>query len=125
MARLTTLKPRVQTLNTQRVATLEAKAGTTERVRGRAWMATRQRVAVAQQFKCRRCGCVWLPWRDQVDHRTPLEQGGSNDDANLQTPVRRVPQGRDSERGACKKPRRNNQRDWSLIGAQNCANVAK
>jgi 5-methylcytosine-specific restriction endonuclease McrA len=83
MARLTTLKPRVQTLNTQRVATLEAKAGTTERVRGRAWMATRQRVAVAQQFKCRRCGCVWLPWRDQVDHRTPLEQGGSNDEGNL------------------------------------------
>lgn len=83
MGRLTTLKPRMQTLSTQRVATLEAKAGTTERIRGRAWMTTRQRIAVAQLFKCQRCGCVWLPWRDQVDHRTPLEQGGSNDDGNL------------------------------------------
>jgi hypothetical protein len=59
MPRQTTLKPRVQTLSTQRVATLEAKAGTTKRIRGRAWMTTRQRVAVAQQFKCQR-------WRMRV-----------------------------------------------------------
>jgi 5-methylcytosine-specific restriction protein A len=24
-----------------------------------------------------------LPWRDQVDHDVPLEQGGSNEDENL------------------------------------------
>lgn len=81
--KLTTLKPRVQAANTNRVPMLEAKAGTTQRVRGRKWVATRQRVAVDQQFKCQGCGCVWLPWRDQVDHRVPLEQGGSNDDDNL------------------------------------------
>ncbi|WP_394365183.1 HNH endonuclease signature motif containing protein [Paraburkholderia kirstenboschensis] len=34
-------------------------------------------------FKCQGCGCVWLPWRDQVDHHVPIEQGGSNDDSNL------------------------------------------
>jgi 5-methylcytosine-specific restriction endonuclease McrA len=80
---LTTLKPRVQAANTNRVPILEAKAGTTERVRGGKWVKTRQRIAVAQQFKCQGCGCVWLPWRDQVDHHVPLEQGGSNDDSNL------------------------------------------
>ncbi|ASW00036.1 HNH endonuclease signature motif containing protein [Paraburkholderia aromaticivorans] len=46
-------------------------------------MKTRQRIAVEQHIKCKRCGCVWLPWRDQVDHDVPLEQGGSNDDENL------------------------------------------
>jgi 5-methylcytosine-specific restriction protein A len=81
--KLSTLKPRIPAANTNRVATLEAKAGTTPRIRGRKWVETRQRVAVDQQFKCQRCGCVWLPWRDQVDHDVPLEQGGSNDDDNL------------------------------------------
>jgi 5-methylcytosine-specific restriction protein A len=81
--KLSTLKPRIQAANTNRVATLEAKAGATPRIRGRKWVETRQRVAVDQQFKCQRCGRVWLPWRDQVDHDVPLEQGGSNDDDNL------------------------------------------
>ena len=80
---LSTLKLRLPTANTNRLPVLEAKAGTTQRVRGRQWVETRQRVALDQQFKCQRCGCVWLPWRDQVDHRVPLEQGGSNADANL------------------------------------------
>lgn len=81
--KLATLKPRVQVANTNRIPTLEAKAGTTERIRGRRWVETRKRVALAQEFRCQRCGCVWLPWRDQVDHDVPLEQGGSNDDSNL------------------------------------------
>ncbi|MFT0167496.1 HNH endonuclease [Paraburkholderia mimosarum] len=83
MSRLTTLKPRLETLKTARVQTLETKVGATPRIRGRRWMETRKRVALDQQFTCRRCGLVWLPWRDQVDHRVPLEQGGSNDDDNL------------------------------------------
>ncbi len=81
--KLTTLKPRVPAANTNRVPILEAKAGTTPRIRGRKWVETRQRIAVTQQFKCQGCGRVWLPWRDQVDHDVPLEQGGSNDDRNL------------------------------------------
>lgn len=81
--KLTTLKLRVQVANTSRIPTLEAKAGTTERIRGSRWVKARQRIAVAQQFKCQRCGRMWLPWRDQVDHDVPLEQGGSNDDSNL------------------------------------------
>jgi 5-methylcytosine-specific restriction protein A len=62
---------------------LEAKAGTTERIRGRAWMATRQRVALAHGYRCAGCGCVWVPSRDQIDHTIPLEQGGGNEDSNL------------------------------------------
>ncbi|HIC7213966.1 HNH endonuclease [Burkholderia stabilis] len=81
--KLTTLKPRVQALTATRVPMLEAKAGTTPRIRGSRWVKTRRRIAVAQQFKCQRCGCVWMPWRDQVDHDVPLEQGGSNEDDNL------------------------------------------
>jgi 5-methylcytosine-specific restriction endonuclease McrA len=81
--RLTTLKPRVQSLTPNRIPVLEAKAGTTERLRGRAWMATRQRVALTHGYRCAGCGCVWTPSRDQIDHTVPLEQGGSNDDSNL------------------------------------------
>lgn len=47
-------------------------------------MATRERVALAQGYRCAHCGRVWVPSRDQVDHRVGLEQGGSNDDSNLQ-----------------------------------------
>lgn len=81
--KLSTLKPRLPAANTNRFATLEAKAGTTPRIRGSKWVKTRKRIAVEQQFRCQDCGCVWLPWRDQVDHDVPLEQGGSNDDGNL------------------------------------------
>ncbi|KOR22809.1 HNH endonuclease [Burkholderia cenocepacia] len=83
-ARLSTLKARVGTLKESRVSTLETKASATPRIRGRRWVETRKRIAVEQQFVCRGCGCTWLPWRDEVDHEVPLEQGGSNDDSNLQ-----------------------------------------
>lgn len=83
MTRLTTLKPRLAALTQTRVKVLEAKAGTTPRVRGRTWMETRQRVALAHGYLCVDCGRVWRSDKDQIDHDIPLEQGGSNDDANL------------------------------------------
>lgn len=46
-------------------------------------MKIRERVALAHGFACVDCGRTWLPSRDQIDHDTPLEQGGSNEDANL------------------------------------------
>lgn len=61
---------------------LEAKAGTTSHIRGSRWVKTRKRIAPDQQFRCERCGGVWLPWRDHVDLDVPFEQGGSNDDSN-------------------------------------------
>lgn len=84
VTRLTTLKPRLQTLSTNRIRTLEAKAGTTERIRGRTWLAIRDQVALEHGYRCACCGFVWSPERDEIDHRIPLEQGGSNDRSNLQ-----------------------------------------
>lgn len=81
---LTTLKPKLATLDTRQVKTLDTKAGATEMERGRAWMAKRQRVALAHGYRCQGCNRVWLPHRDQIDHRIPREQGGSNDESNLQ-----------------------------------------
>ncbi len=80
---LTTLKPRLQTAQLSRAPMLQAKAGTTERIRGRAWMATRERIALAHGYRCAGCGCVWVASRDHIDHTVSLEQGGSNDDSNL------------------------------------------
>lgn len=80
---LATLKPRLKNLASNAVPVLNTKAGTTPRIRGRAWMATRERVALAHDYRCVGCGCVWVPGRDQTDHDVPLEQGGSNDDTNL------------------------------------------
>lgn len=81
--KLKTLPLRLQATSTSRIPTLTTKAGSTERERGRAWMEKRRRVALAQGYRCQCCDRVWSPHRDQVDHRTPLEQGGSNEDSNL------------------------------------------
>lgn len=82
--KLQTLKPSLPKLSANRFKTLEAKAGTTERIRGRAWSETRQRIALAHSYRCAHCGLVWRSHIDQIDHAIPLEQGGSNDDSNLQ-----------------------------------------
>jgi 5-methylcytosine-specific restriction endonuclease McrA len=83
MGRLKTLAPRLAASSLSRVKTLDVKAGSTARERGGAWMKKRERVALAHQYRCAGCGCVWVPGRDQIDHRVPLEQGGSNDEGNL------------------------------------------
>ncbi len=83
MAKLQTLKPKLKTLNTNKLRVLEAKAGATPRIRGDTWMATRRRILLRDKFACQSCGIVRMD--NEVDHRIPLEQGGSNDDGNLQT----------------------------------------
>src|ERR1035437_2531723 len=77
---LTTLKPRVQTLG-NRLPTLTAKPGATLRIRGRAWMGIRQAVLVKGLFACVDCGKVSTD--NEIDHDTPLEQGGLNHESNL------------------------------------------
>ena len=84
---LKTLKPRLGTLTTTRAPMLEAKAGATQRMRGSAWMKVRRAVMREGEFTCVDCGHISL--RNQVDHDTPLEQGGSHEMANLK--VRCVP----------------------------------
>ncbi len=46
-------------------------------------MDKRQRILLRDAAQCKRCGFVSL--RNEVDHVIPLEQGGTDDDANLQT----------------------------------------
>lgn len=81
--KLQRLAPRLATINTSRVKVLDVKAGATEMPSGRAWMATRQRVALEHGYLCASCGLIWRSHLDQIDHHVPREQGGSNDDANL------------------------------------------
>lgn len=84
MKTVKTLKPRLGQLNTSRLTTVN-KAAATPRLRGRAWM-------------CRRAG--WLSLNPlccmchsegrttagaEVDHITPLWQGGADDESNYQT----------------------------------------
>ena len=81
--RLPTLKTSaLPMLDSRRVTTLEAKAGATERLSGGAWETIRQRVKERDRHVCAACGRV--RGDHEVDHRTPVEQGGSNDMTNLQ-----------------------------------------
>jgi 5-methylcytosine-specific restriction enzyme A len=79
--KLNKLPERIKSLDQRRLPVLEAKAGTTPRIRGDAWMKIRRRVLVDGGFTCVDCGHV--SFDNQIDHDTPLEQGGSNDDSNL------------------------------------------
>lgn len=81
---LTTLKPRLAAARLSRTSLLQTKAGTVERQRGRAWMATRERVAMRYGYRCAKCGAVWVSNRDHIDHIVELADGGTNDDSNLQ-----------------------------------------
>lgn len=63
---------------------MDTKAGTTVMPGGRAWMETRERIALKHGYRCACCNCIWVSQRDQIDHIVPREQGGSNEDSNLQ-----------------------------------------
>ena len=75
------LPDRLQSIPTNRVRVLEAKAGSTPRIRGDKWMNIRRAVLVEGNFTCVDCGLVSMS--NQIDHQVPLEQGGSNDKSNL------------------------------------------
>lgn len=80
--KLQRLAPRLQTLKASRLPVLETKAGATPRIRGNPWAAIRRRIQLRDKFTCAGCGLVRAD--HEVDHIVPLEQGGSNDDGNLQ-----------------------------------------
>lgn len=77
---LKTLKPRLTAMNSNKLPVLATKAGATPRIRGRQWMAMRKNTLIAADFACVDCGRVSAT--NEVDHDTPLEQGGSNDASN-------------------------------------------
>ena len=76
------LKQRLQAGRTSAVKVLDTKAGATQRIRGDTWMAIRRAVMLRDGYQCQCCGIVRLD--NEVDHRIPLEQGGSNELDNLQ-----------------------------------------
>jgi 5-methylcytosine-specific restriction endonuclease McrA len=49
------------------------------------WRAKRERILVRDAFTCAVCGRVVGGQEAHVDHIVPLEAGGTDDDANLQT----------------------------------------
>lgn len=49
------------------------------------WAALRTRILVRDSFTCRSCNVVAYGLAAHVDHIVPLELGGTDDEANLQT----------------------------------------
>lgn len=80
--KLQRLPSRLTTINTNRVPVLDTKAGATKRIAGSSWMATRRRILLRDGYTCQCCGIVRSD--HEIDHVVPLEQGGSNNDDNLQ-----------------------------------------
>lgn len=81
MARLTAIKPRVGQLQPR---LMPATVSATVRTRGRAWMRIRAR-ALRTNPLCTICAAAGrVVGATEVDHRIPLHQGGTDDDANLQ-----------------------------------------
>lgn len=81
--KLQRIPSRLASVATARLPTLQAKAGTTPRIAGSSWMNTRRRILLRDKYTCQGCGVVRMD--NEVDHINPLEQGGTNDDDNLQT----------------------------------------
>lgn len=80
--KLQRLAPRLGSMDTRRIKTLETTAGATPRTRGNAWMATRRRILLRDRYTCQGCGLVRAD--HEIDHRVPLELGGADEDSNLQ-----------------------------------------
>lgn len=81
--KLSRLPNRLASVVTTRLPTLQTKAGSTQRIRGSSWMATRRAVMQRDKYTCACCGAVRMD--HEVDHVVPLEQSGSNEDSNLWT----------------------------------------
>ena len=78
---IATLKPRLSAASLGRVSVLATKAGATKREVGRSWQ--RKRESILLQTDCM-CALCKVAQATEVDHIVPLEQGGSNDEINLQ-----------------------------------------
>lgn len=77
MSKLSTLKPKVQTLDTRRGSTVA-----TERIRGWELTKVRARIGLRDNYSCRVCGRVTV--KGHVDHIVPLHKGGAESDENRQ-----------------------------------------
>lgn len=79
-----TLKPRVRTLDTRRVRAATTKE--TSRLSGGAWETIRVRILRRDMGLCQLCKATGRVRAARVvDHISPLWEGGSHDDSNLQS----------------------------------------
>jgi len=78
------LKPRLGQLNTLRLTTVN-QAAATPRLRGRSWMARRSLWLSAHPLCCMCQAEGRTTAGAEVDHITPLWQGGADDESNYQT----------------------------------------
>lgn len=84
--KLQTLKPRLATINTTRIAIQKPRvAGSVERLRGSSWMALRAKVLKRDAGLCQTCmRNQKVSIATQVDHIKPLHKGGTNAMGNLE-----------------------------------------
>lgn len=83
---ITTLKARLSASSLARVSVLAHKAGATKREVGRSWQRKRESILLQTDCMCAICKTAQAT---EVDHIVPLEQGGSNDELNLQALCRK------------------------------------
>lgn len=74
---LSTLKPRISTIDTRRGAPVAV-----ERIRGGRLKVIRERIGLRDEYTCRACGRVTVD--GEVDHEIPLHLGGQESDENRQ-----------------------------------------
>lgn len=80
--KIPTYKSSLPEFNSSSATVFKDKPGATKRIRGAQWQNIKQRVMIRDGFSCQLCGRTGGSL--QVDHIIPLEQGGSNNDSNLQ-----------------------------------------
>lgn len=78
MSKITTLKPRINAINTNTLTSLVV-----ERVRGWKLQKIRERILLHDNYTCRECGRVGTDL--EIDHITPLHLGGAESDENRQS----------------------------------------
>ena len=87
MAKLKMLKSTIKMLDTRRVKTINPNRNpyAVERVRGRAWMETRAKWLRAHPLCCMCQAEGYITVATELDHITPLADGGTDDESNYQS----------------------------------------
>lgn len=86
MARLPTLKPRLQVAKTK--PRIDQVQRGTARLYGNTWQRIRQQVLREGEYTCAKCGRVSM-FEMEVDHIIPLSKGGLHVESNLRCACRK------------------------------------
>jgi 5-methylcytosine-specific restriction enzyme A len=75
MPKINSIKPRISKIDTR-----QGSEPASQRIRGNTLIKIRRRIILRDGFTCQICGRVTD--RGEVDHKTPLHQGGKENDEN-------------------------------------------